>query len=147
VDTALGYVAGLCKGRLAEAGLRLDVRCPQGLAADIDPFQVHQAVLNLVVNAIDASKVGDRLLLEGRREHPRTLVLAVENPGEPLPEEVSARIFEPFFSTRASGTGLGLAISRSIASAHGGTALLEVNEPGRVRFAIRLPEACTHEVA
>ncbi len=138
VATALGYVAELARARLAEHGLVLQVRCPQGLVADGDPFQLHQALLNLVINAAEASPAGAEIVLEAAAADGGVL-LAVENPGDPLAPEVAARVFEPFFTTRPAGTGLGLAITRSIAERHGGWVRLEVNEPGRVRFSMRIP--------
>ncbi len=139
MTTALGYVAELAGARMAERGLTLDVRCPDGLTADVDPYQIHQALLNLVLNAAAASPPGGEIVVEASA--PGTdVVLAVENQGDPIAAGVAARVFEPFFTTRPSGTGLGLAITRSVAERHGGSARLVVNRPGRVRFEIRIPE-------
>jgi signal transduction histidine kinase len=65
----------------------------------------------------------------------------VENHGAAIEPDVLTNIFEPFFTTKPRGTGLGLAIARKIAQAHGGDLILDVNEPGRVRFSLRLPYA------
>lgn len=136
--SALGVVAELARARAAEAGVTLEV-APGDAAGSFDPFLVHQALLNLTLNAVQASPAGGVVRLAGRRDG-EALVLSVENTGEPVPAEVVARVFEPFFTTRAGGTGLGLAIARRIAQSHGGDAVLELNEPRRVRFGLRLAD-------
>jgi two-component system NtrC family sensor kinase len=83
---------------------------------------------------------GGTLRVSGRQEPLlRRVVLQLEDEGESLPAE-GERLFEPFFSTRASGTGLGLAISRQIIERLGGTIQLE-NRPVRgASCTIVLPE-------
>lgn len=87
-----------------------------------DPVQLQQVILNLLQNAITASaeaapprRVRLRAGCEGGRA-----VLAVEDAGPPVADEVLGRLFEPFFTTRAEGLGMGLAISRRLVEAHGG---------------------------
>ncbi len=91
------------------------------LKADVihaDADLLHQAMLNLVRNAVDAmAEQGGgqlQLIVESQR-----ITLTDTGPG--LPEEVADRIFNPFFTTRSTGTGLGLAIVHRIIDAHGGT--------------------------
>ncbi len=139
MSTALGYVAGLASARAAESSLQVEAECPSGLMAWADPFQIHQALLNLVVNAMDASPPGGRVLLRGEQAPGGGARVAVENAGGPIPPDAAGRIFEPFFTTKAAGTGLGLAIARSIALAHGGGLVLEDNTAGLVRFVLTLP--------
>jgi signal transduction histidine kinase len=144
---SLAYVASLAGGRAAEEGVRLEVRCPEGLAADLDAFQLHQALLNLVLNAIDATPAGGVVAIAaaasgddpGRGEGAGGVRLIVENQGDAIPEEVADRIFEPFFTTKDTGTGLGLTIARNVARAHGGDLELAANRPGLVRMALDLP--------
>lgn len=138
VEVALGYVAGLAQARLLESGLAIELEVPPELEADIDPFQIHQALLNLLLNAIAAAPAGTAIRL-GAASAGGRLRLFVENAGPAIAEVDRERIFEPFFSTRTAGTGLGLAIARNIARAHGGELRLEENQPGRVRFALDLP--------
>ena len=139
VATTVGYVAGLAQARLSQADLRLVVECPENLVAAFDPFQVHQAILNLVVNACDATPGGGLVTVGARQAPGGGVQLFVENDGPAIPEDVVPKLFEPFFTTKPRGSGLGLAISRAIARGHGGDLVLEVNEPGRVRLGLTIP--------
>ncbi len=85
----------------------------------LDAGQLRQAILNLVVNAVQAMPQGGRLSIAVRLEG-ATAVVEVEDTGPGIPEEVQARIFEPFFTTKAPGTGLGLPVVRRIVEGHGG---------------------------
>jgi PAS domain S-box-containing protein len=115
---------------------RLDTALPE---VALDAGQIRQAVLNLVVNAVQAMPHGGRLtvrtLLEGA-----TVVVEVEDSGPGIPEEVQARIYEPFFTTKATGTGLGLPVVRRIVEGHGGELRLRTG-PGGTCFSMRLPIA------
>jgi len=152
VPSTLRYIADVCQARTLESGIRIRVEAPEGLVGSFDAFQVHQALLNLVVNALEAAPPGSEVVLGATPTTPATptapespvgggsgVVLTVENSGSAVPAEQGRRIFEPFFTTKPGGSGLGLAIAQRIARAHGGEVLLEVNEPGRVRFALVLP--------
>lgn len=139
VATTVGYVAGLAQARLSQAGLQLTVQCAEDLVAPFDPFQVHQALLNLMMNACDATPSGGLITMGARPVAGGGVALFVENSGPAIPENVVPKLFEPFFTTKPRGSGLGLAISRAIAHGHGGDLVLEVNEPGRVRLALNIP--------
>jgi PAS domain S-box-containing protein len=99
-----------------------------------DPFQLQQALSNLVLNALHA--VGEtesgRVRLTGRLEG-RTVILEVEDEGPGIDEGLRGRVFQPFFTTKRKGSGLGLAITRRIFRAHGGDITLETGE-GRTVF-------------
>lgn len=138
VREALGAVAALAKARASEAGVELRVDCPPDLEAELDPLQVHQALLNLVINAIEASPRGGAVTLGGQAAA-RGVELWVENAGDRIPPDGVARLFEPFFTTKSHGSGLGLPIARNVALAHGGDLGLGHNEPGRIRFVLHLP--------
>ncbi len=141
VAATLGYVAGLVRAKAEEKGVLVDVAGSASLEASLDPYQVQQALLNLALNAIDATREGGRVRLGAVPLEDGGCEVYVENEGDAIPQDVASRIFEPFFSTKPRGTGLGLAIARNIARAHGGDAALERNEPGRVRFALRSARA------
>ncbi len=139
--TAVGYVAGLAKARETLDGIRLSVECPADATVRIDAFQIHGAVLNLLVNAFDATPEGGEIVLGAAAEPGGGARLWVENRGPAIPPDVVPRLFEPFFTTRPRGTGLGLAIARTAARAHGGDVELTVNEKGRVRFTLTVAPA------
>ena len=144
VHSTLRYIADVTQARSLEKGVRVRVDAPEGLHASLDAFQIHQALLNLVVNGLEAAPPGSEIVLGARpgglESGSTGVVLTVEDSGGGVPADQRQRIFEPFFTTRASGSGLGLAIAQRIARAHGGEVVLEANEPGRVRFALALPE-------
>ncbi len=140
LSSTLNYVASLGKAQTGESGVTIKVECPQELEAFFDDFQIQQALLNLVLNAVEASPSGGFVLLGGEKKSDGPLVLYVENFGERISDEAASHIFEPFFSTKKKGTGLGLAIVRNIALAHRGTINLAANNDGLVRFEIRIPD-------
>jgi len=88
-------------------------------AIEIDPNELEQVVLNLVVNAVGAMPDGGALTLRCRCLDGRML-LEVEDTGVGMPAELQERVFEPFFTTRAEGTGLGLSTARAIVRRAGG---------------------------
>jgi signal transduction histidine kinase len=97
-----------------------------------------QALLNLMLNALQFTPAGGELILATRREGDRA-VIEVTDTGAGIAEEVQPRVFDAFFSTRPGGSGLGLPTTRRIVEAHGGTITLH-SAPGKgSRFTIRLP--------
>ncbi len=100
--------------------------------------ELREALINLVLNAVDAMPKGGAITLETRQDGD-WVMLAVQDTGTGIPPEVRRRIFEPFFTTKETGTGLGLSIVSGIISSYGGTIDVQ-SEPGQgTRFVIRLP--------
>jgi signal transduction histidine kinase len=104
----------------------------------VDPEQFQQVVVNVLLNAIQASPRGGRVSVRYRRDEDRG-VIEVTDQGPGVPPEAAARLFEPFFTTKERGSGLGLAISQRIVSAHGGEIRLEPAPGGGTRVEIGLP--------
>ena len=97
-----------------------------------------QVILNLVLNAIDATDDRGRIQL-GRGPRTAALVLSVEDDGRGISLADRCRLFQPFFTTKPHGTGLGLFVSRQIVEEMGGT-LTYCSEPGQgSTFTVRLP--------
>jgi two-component system sensor histidine kinase HydH len=138
VGDSIGYIADICRPRAAATAVAIRAEAPDGLWAEIDGGQIQQALLNLAMNAIEASPSGAMVVLRGARDNGR-IRIEVENSHGPIPAHAVQCIFEPFFTTKSSGTGLGLAIAHSIVLGHGGELVLSRNEPGLVQFSIILP--------
>jgi signal transduction histidine kinase len=117
----------------------IDVRAQGDMEGDFDPAQIQQALLNLVLNAIDACRGGDSVQLQAQAKLPGVIRIDVIDPVGPIPEKAVNRIFEPLFTTKQGGNALGLAIARNIARAHGGDIMLRINEPAQVCFSIEIP--------
>jgi signal transduction histidine kinase len=92
------------------------------IAADAE--QIHQVLLNLLLNAVSASADGNRVRVDARagsRDGHRTVVLSIRDHGVGIAPEVLQRVFDPFFTTKEHGSGLGLSISHTIVRDHGGS--------------------------
>lgn len=138
VDT-LNYVATVARAHAGNEGVAIEVSADGELEGEFDATQIQQALLNLVLNAIDACHRGDWVKLNAAINGSGVMRIDVVNPAGPIPPETVRRIFEPLFTTKPRGSGLGLPIARNIARAHGGDVVLGTNEPGRVCFSIEIP--------
>jgi two-component system, NtrC family, sensor kinase len=135
--------------RAQEQGIELFLELEEDLPnTQFEKKAIHDVVLNLLVNAIDACQgaKGIRIVVGTflRPESDHVGAMTVDN-GPGIPLEIQKKIFEPFFSTKGSkGTGLGLAMARKTIAEHGGQLTLE-SEPGHgATFRILLPvKACS----
>ncbi len=133
-------VSLLCT-RASERDIEVETR----LAADlpemtVDPGQLVQVVVNLVVNAIQAMPDGGTLVVTSGRTADH-IVLTVSDTGKGMAPEVMDRIFDPFFTTKdvGEGTGLGLSVVHGIVNAHGGRIEVQSEVDGGSRFSVHLP--------
>jgi signal transduction histidine kinase len=127
----------------ASAGIRIEHRVERGLRlrkAGTEALQ--QVILNVVLNAIQASPTGSVVLVEARAA-PAGIVIAVTDEGPGIGAELRERMFEPFFTTRQKGTGLGLAIVRKNVQQMRGTIAVEspVEDGHGARITIAFPPA------
>jgi signal transduction histidine kinase len=119
-----------------------------GIAGDLpgvmlDPGRLEQVLVNLLVNAAQASRGADAWvrLSVGRAEEPGWIELSVADNGAGIPADQIDQIFDPFFTTKEQGTGLGLWICHQIVEDHGGRLRVE-SEPGvGSTFRVLLPVA------
>lgn len=143
--------------RQAQVRVRLSGRAPTAFA---DPVAIEQILHNLISNALQAmtrqpglqappagpaDRAGDRRPMRrqidiGLSGSGDRAMIAVRDHGPGLTPEVRARLFEPFFTTRADGLGLGLALCESLARGQGGELTVTVTEPGQgAEFVLALP--------
>lgn len=136
------------ESRCAKEGIELirdlDPAVPETVA---DGAQLHQMVVNLIVNAIQAMPEGGRLTLRTRVRQGQ-IELTVEDTGVGMSPELMRQIFLPFFTTKdvGQGTGLGLAVVHGIVNSHGGTVDVESTEGVGSRFIVTLPVRTEEEV-
>jgi signal transduction histidine kinase len=113
---------------------------PRLAAVHADPDQVKQIVLNLLLNAIEASPAGGEVTLRLRGAG-RSVLFEVQDQGAGIAADQLDNIFEPFFTTKESGTGLGLALVHQMVVEHGGSITVD-SEVGRgTVFRVSLPAA------
>ena len=119
----------------------IDLRCRVQGKADLTGVQtaaLRDALSNLVLNALQATPASGKVTVESAVGD-YTISFSVADTGSGIAPDVSARIWEPFFTTRQRGTGLGLAIVRKRMEDAGGSAQLVPNSKGGARFELRLP--------
>jgi PAS domain S-box-containing protein len=106
-----------------------------------DPVQLQQVLINLIMNAIEATRTstnGRREILIRSAKNPDDVLVQVQDSGPGIHPELAHRIFEPFFTTKANGIGMGLSISNSIIESHGGRLGIAPSSTGAL-FEFTLP--------
>jgi len=139
LQDVLNELAILVNGEAQQSKVQIRVVAPPALPAfKADREYLRQMLLNLILNGFQAMPEGGTLTLEAKTSNGNILI-SVADTGNGIASENLARIFDPYFTTKARGSGLGLAIARRIVEAHGGT-ITVFSEAGRgCRFEIVLP--------
>ena len=145
--------------------VRQHPECPDDACIDIsttsaeiegDEDLLHRVVVNLVLNAVQASKGKAHTAVDVREARPAELprgfllgsavLLRVSDDGPGIPEELRHRLFEPFVTSRPGGSGLGLAIVQRAVQAHRGAVFVESGSGTKTTFSVFLPTKGTSEV-
>lgn len=119
-----------------EIALRLNG--PRPMPARADRLLLGQAILNLLINAVEAVGDAGKIDVAWSAEHDGRFRLSIRDNGPGIPPAVLDRIFNPFFTTKETGTGLGLAIVHRIVEAHEGTITAANATGGGAVFEIRI---------
>jgi signal transduction histidine kinase len=153
VDQTLHLIGGPARQR----GVTVAWQPPtEEVTIEADPVQMRQVLLNLLLNALDATGESGKVTIEigqvgnlpelvpGENQRGNSqpyIAIHVSDTGPGVPDNQKARIFQPFVSTKDTGMGLGLAVSRRLVEAHGGMILVTDNPSGGARFTICLPHS------
>jgi len=139
VQEVLQDVARLISPQARQQGVQLEfLRAGQALPrVELDPGKIEQAVLNLVLNALEAMPEGGELTL-GTEVDGGNVRIVVRDSGQGIPREIQDHIFRPYFSTKGSGTGMGLALAEKLVRQHHGRLDFRTN-PAGTTFSITLP--------
>lgn len=135
VDAALSAVPNA----LAKVVVEFPAELPR---FQIDGHLIRQAFVNLVVNALQAMPGGGQVTVRALPENRAGQLWArieVRDEGGGIPAAATERIFQPFFTTKATGTGLGLAVVKRIVDAHHGHITVQARPEGGTTFTVRLP--------
>jgi signal transduction histidine kinase len=124
--------------QFAAQGIRVSIDAPAEIRATADPEMIRRALLNLILNAVDAMPHGGELVVTVCSAE-LGVEIEVADSGPGLPAATLARLFEPFYTTKNNGTGLGLAIVERIAEAHGGSVIAANCPTGGAAFTLCLP--------
>jgi signal transduction histidine kinase len=140
LNEVIEQAAKFCADAVAHRKAQLLLRLSPGLRVRGQRHKLVQVFVNLLTNAAQAVREGGHIEVSSS-ERDAQVEACVRDDGQGMSDEVRARAFEPFFSTKAEGegSGLGLSIVRGIVEGLGGTVLVE-SEPGKgSAFTVRLP--------
>lgn len=110
----------LLETRASDVGVKLEVKGSEELVLNADGRKLRQALLNLVLNAMQASPSGETVTIEIAKCCAGAACIKVIDRGQGMTAEVLERIRRPYFTTREGGTGLGVAVARGLVEQHGG---------------------------
>ena len=133
--------ADMATAEAAEQGVAVEIVAESDLPLIcVDRQKLEQSLLNLILNAIQASPASGHVKVRvGRSAEDQGVDFTVEDMGPGLTPEAAERLFEPFFTTKETGTGLGLANAQKIVTSHGGTISAATASGRGACFIIHLP--------
>jgi signal transduction histidine kinase len=141
VTKIISHVCELLRPEAAVRDIEIVVKLPETLpSVRADLGQLTQALVNLVINAIQAVERNGRVEVIARTDEPgEILSIEVHDTGPGIPLEKQSAIFEPFFTTKTEGSGLGLWIVQQIITAHRGLVEVSNGANAGATFTLHLP--------
>jgi two-component system NtrC family sensor kinase len=150
INSVLNECVALLENQASFQNIQIIKELEQNLPLIIvDPSQMQQVFINMIINAAEAMEDGGQLTLKTRLEPIDEFIeIEIADTGHGIPEENMEKLFDPFFTTKevGHGTGLGLAISYGIVKEHRGTILVESEVDQGTSFVIRLPTKVVEEI-
>ncbi len=136
----LNEAVDLAQIEASEKGIRVTRDIGQLPTIRIDPEEMKKALLNIMLNGIQATDSSGELSVRCYHDEKQGIIsVEIEDTGRGIPEEKLSRIFQPYFSTREKGTGLGLSIAYRIISDHRGRVTVKSKVGKGTVFTITLP--------
>lgn len=131
--------AAWCQNKAEAAKVNMSNELPADpILVSVDPLNLQRALTNLISNAIEASREGQKVSLSLKTEKEKILIL-IRDQGAGMDQETLENVFIPFYSKKPQGTGLGMAIVKKVVEAHDGKILIH-SQPGRgTEVRIELP--------
>lgn len=137
INSVVKHVIKLTEFQLKDRSIDLSLELSRLPPIKADRAMIQQALLNLVLNAIEAMPDGGTLSISSKMEN-GSAVVGIRDTGCGIPGDIKDKIFDPFFTTKGDGTGLGLSIVYNIVSLHNGEISFESNGKGTT-FTLKLP--------
>ncbi len=138
LDTLLQELVLACTPLAAEHHITLTVEHGSALVLWADWDYLWQALLNIVLNALQASASGQRVRI-GATLQDEMVAITIRDMGSGIPPQHREHLFDPFFTTRDEGTGMGLAVVAQIVAEHGGTITITSPAAGGTCVTVQLP--------
>ena len=120
---------------LKEKRVQMEFLGDQNLEVEVDQYLIEQVIINLVLNAIEATAEAEKpkIVLSAEAKEPGSITIKIADNGTGIPEEIRETIFVPFFTTKSNGSGIGLSLSKQIMLLHKGKISIQsVEEKGTV---------------
>ncbi len=137
INSVIKQVINLAQFQIKNQSINVVLNLSKLPPIKADRAMIQQALLNLVLNAIEAMHDGGTLTISSKIEN-GSAVFSIGDTGNGIPEEIKDKIFDPFFTTKGDGTGLGLSIVYNIVSLHNGEISFETDGEGTT-FTLRIP--------
>jgi signal transduction histidine kinase len=134
IGQSLAIVSDVAEGRKVKVEWQPSQDLP---LVSIDAARMKQALINLLINAIEASTEGGTVTVQSYQKW-RRLIIDVSDHGCGIPVDMKEEIFSPFFTTKEGGTGLGLPIAKKIVEAHSGYLEVLENREGGAIFRVMI---------
>jgi len=140
VNALMQKVLSFAAPKIKEQQIQLDSNLAPDLPqVPVDEDQLYRALLNILINGLQAMEQGGKLRVATFVNSADNLVIAIEDSGIGMDSEKLDKIFTPFFTDKHKGTGLGLAICKNIIDSHNGTIHVESTPNEGTTFSIELP--------
>ena len=140
IEHTINKVINLIKPGYDEKNIEITFKntLKKELSLSFDKPKIHQVLFNLLKNALEASKSGDRVEVSLESFKRNSIFIKISDQGLGIPAENREKIFKPYFTTKKHGSGIGLAEAKKIVEAHEGSLYIDTKKAGGTSFIIQL---------